>query len=283
MRGHGQSIRTRSSSRARIRASRPFTTLRRAGLATDQARGEVHESPGALRPARSSTTPAASRSSRGSTASPTHEAVARALTALENLEHRGAAGADAATGDGAGHPRSSCPDAFFRGGRRASSCRRRRVRRRGLLPAARRPARRAELEQLLERTTVEAEGQRVVGWRDVPVDAAHVGAARARASRRVDPPALRRAPARAARPRRVRAQALRDPPRRGARRRAPSSSIPSFSSRTLVYKGMLTAPQLRGATTPTCATSGSRARSRSSTRASRPTRSRAGSSRTRTG
>ena len=33
---------------------------------------------------------------------PTHEVVARALTALENLEHRGATGADPCTGDGAG-------------------------------------------------------------------------------------------------------------------------------------------------------------------------------------
>ncbi len=32
----------------------------------------------------------------------THEVVARALTALENLEHRGATGADPCTGDGAG-------------------------------------------------------------------------------------------------------------------------------------------------------------------------------------
>src|SRR3712207_4637159 len=33
---------------------------------------------------------------------PTHETVQRALRALENLEHRGAAGADPNTGDGAG-------------------------------------------------------------------------------------------------------------------------------------------------------------------------------------
>src|SRR5271156_6633954 len=33
---------------------------------------------------------------------PTHEVVSRAITALENLEHRGASGADACTGDGAG-------------------------------------------------------------------------------------------------------------------------------------------------------------------------------------
>jgi len=33
---------------------------------------------------------------------PSHEVVSRALDALERLEHRGAAGADADTGDGAG-------------------------------------------------------------------------------------------------------------------------------------------------------------------------------------
>src|SRR2546423_3793493 len=33
---------------------------------------------------------------------PTHEVITRAITALENLEHRGASGADACTGDGAG-------------------------------------------------------------------------------------------------------------------------------------------------------------------------------------
>ena len=53
---------------------------------------------------------------------PTHEAVARALTALENLEHRGAAGADADTGDGAGIL-VQMPDAFLRGVAEAS-CRR---------------------------------------------------------------------------------------------------------------------------------------------------------------
>ena len=45
---------------------------------------------------------------------PSHETVERALTALANLEHRGAAGADARTGDGAGIL-IQVPDAFFRG------------------------------------------------------------------------------------------------------------------------------------------------------------------------
>ena len=42
-----------------------------------------------------------------------HETVARALTVLANLEHRGAAGADADTGDGAGIL-LQLPDAFLR-------------------------------------------------------------------------------------------------------------------------------------------------------------------------
>src|SRR5579863_2455438 len=33
---------------------------------------------------------------------PTHEVIVRSITALENLEHRGATGADESTGDGAG-------------------------------------------------------------------------------------------------------------------------------------------------------------------------------------
>src|SRR5260221_10306502 len=44
---------------------------------------------------------------------PSHETVLRALTALGNLEHRGAEGADANTGDGAGIT-VQIPDAFFR-------------------------------------------------------------------------------------------------------------------------------------------------------------------------
>ena len=111
-----------------------------------------------------------------------HETIERALRALANLEHRGAAGADADTGDGAGIL-VQMPDAFFRGVVR-SSCRR--PARYGvgrLLPAAG-PPRAAELEELLEQTVV-AEGQRVLGWRDVPVDAAPRRAARRARSRRV--------------------------------------------------------------------------------------------------
>src|SRR3954468_11770565 len=44
----------------------------------------------------------------------THETIRRAIVALENLEHRGAAGADPNTGDGAGIL-LSLPDALIRG------------------------------------------------------------------------------------------------------------------------------------------------------------------------
>ena len=90
---------------------------------------------------------------------------------LENLEHRGAAGADAESGDGAGILMPAAGPVPARG-RAASSCR-------ALYGVAvcflpRDAARRAELERLLEQT-VAAEGQAVVGWRDVPVDDAYVG------------------------------------------------------------------------------------------------------------
>ena len=45
---------------------------------------------------------------------PSHTVVEKALGALENLEHRGAEGADPNTGDGAGIL-LQIPDAFFRG------------------------------------------------------------------------------------------------------------------------------------------------------------------------
>ena len=44
---------------------------------------------------------------------PAHETISRAIETLENLEHRGAEGADAETGDGAGIL-AQIPDAFLR-------------------------------------------------------------------------------------------------------------------------------------------------------------------------
>ncbi len=171
---------------------------------------------------------------------PSHETLRRALKALANLEHRGAAGADASTGDGAGIL-VQLPDAFFREVLHAD------------LPAAGRygvavcflphePARRAALEHLLEAAVAE-EGQSVVGWRDVPVDARHVGATAGgvaplirqlfvAASPGLDEDAFER-----------KLYVIR---RRAELAAGPELVVPSFSARRVVYKGMLTAPQLLG-------------------------------------
>jgi glutamate synthase domain-containing protein 2/glutamate synthase domain-containing protein 1/glutamate synthase domain-containing protein 3 len=105
-------------------------------------------------------------------ATPTHEVVAMAISALENLEHRGAAGADARTGDGAGIL-MQMPDELLRavvdfelpapGGYGVLMC---------FLP--RDPDARRGLQDMLEQTVLD-EGQRVLGWREVPVDPEHAG------------------------------------------------------------------------------------------------------------
>jgi glutamate synthase domain-containing protein 2/glutamate synthase domain-containing protein 1/glutamate synthase domain-containing protein 3 len=97
---------------------------------------------------------------------PTHEVVTRAITALENLEHRGASGADPRTGDGAGIL-MQMPDELLRavsdfelppaGQYGVMMC---------FLPTDEQE--RGELEAVLERAVV-AEGQRLLGWREVPI------------------------------------------------------------------------------------------------------------------
>jgi glutamate synthase domain-containing protein 2/glutamate synthase domain-containing protein 1/glutamate synthase domain-containing protein 3 len=108
----------------------------------------------------------------------THEVLARALQALENLEHRGASGADPLTGDGAGIL-MQMPDELLRavagfelpapGRYGVMMC---------FLPTDQQ--RRERIQSLLERT-VEQEGQRLIGWRDVPVCPEHTGATAAAA------------------------------------------------------------------------------------------------------
>jgi glutamate synthase domain-containing protein 2/glutamate synthase domain-containing protein 1/glutamate synthase domain-containing protein 3 len=158
-----------------------------------------------------------------------HETVERALAALANLEHRGAAGADKDTGDGAGIL-VQLPDAFFR----------------AELAARLPPAGAYGVGTLFggDESAVEAavaaEGQELVAWRDVPFDDRHVG----RTSRSVMPRIRQFV---------VGARGLDQDAferklyviRRAAENAAgPELVIPSLSSRTLVYKGMLTAPQL---------------------------------------
>jgi len=170
----------------------------------------------------------------------THAVVEKGLDALQNLEHRGAEGADPGTGDGAGIL-IQIPDGFLRGAVSGIE----------LPPAGRYgvgvcflptdPEQRLGVETLIEQT-IAAEGQRLLWWRDVPVDDRFVGD-----TARMSAPVIRQ----------VFIAAADEIDDQGAferklyvirrvieREAGPGLSMPSFSSRTLVYKGMLTAPQL---------------------------------------
>ena len=88
-----------------------------------------------------------------------------------------------------------------------------------------------------------AAGQQPLGWREVPVDLAACGRDGPRRRPRVPPAAGRRR--RTTSPTRTSSSAASSSPAGSpSSRPAPRLSIPSFSSRTIVYKGMLTAPQL---------------------------------------
>ena len=169
-----------------------------------------------------------------------HEVVSRALWALEHLEHRGAEGADPDTGDGAGIL-LQLPDEFLRakvdfelpepGRYGVAVC---------FLPRHDEAAR-AEAIGLIE-STAEAEGQRVLGWRDVWVDELHCGTTAKACAPYIqhffvgagdqieDQDALER-----------KLYVIR---RCVEKHDLPGVAIAGFSTRTLVYKGMLTAPQL---------------------------------------
>ena len=103
---------------------------------------------------------------------PGHDIIALALEALRNLEHRGAIGSDAGTGDGAGIL-TQMPDAFLRAvtsfelppvGEYAAGL--------AFLPLDSRSRReqKAGIEKIAR-----AEGLTVLGWRDVPTANQHLG------------------------------------------------------------------------------------------------------------
>ncbi|MDQ4007283.1 MAG: glutamate synthase subunit alpha, partial [Actinomycetota bacterium] len=171
------------------------------------------------------------------TGRPSHEIVVQALTALRNLEHRGAYGAEPNSGDGAGIL-LQVPDQFFREvcdfelpspATYAAGT--------AFIPGTEEDAdkTRARIEEIAAE-----EGLQVIGWRDVPVE-----------------PDLLGSPSRSTMPHfsqlfvtsangRVVGMAL----ERMAfclRKRAEQETevyFPSLSSRTIVYKGMLTTEQL---------------------------------------
>lgn len=166
-----------------------------------------------------------------------HDIVAKALTALRNLDHRGAAGAEVNSGDGAGIL-MQVPDAFLREvvdfelpPARAYAVGT------AFLPGDSEAV--AKTRQRIEEIADE-EGLTVLGWRELPVDDTTLGAT----ARSVMPSFAQVFVA--GRGARVSGMALE---RRAfcLRKRAESETdvyFPSLSSRTLAYKGMLTTDQL---------------------------------------
>jgi glutamate synthase (NADPH) large chain len=184
-----------------------------------------------------------------------HDIIERGLQILVNLDHRGAVGADPLVGDGAGCL-IQMPDALLRdwaesqglvlpdfGHYAVAMC---------FLPrdAAARDFAIRHIEHFIR-----AEGQSLVGWRDVPVDTTGLG------QRVVETmPAIRQAivaadpalPDQGAFERKIltiRKQALNSVVALGAQHNLPGLPelyMPSFSTRTLAYKGLLLAPQVGG-------------------------------------
>ncbi|MFA7323715.1 MAG: glutamate synthase large subunit [Candidatus Nanopelagicales bacterium] len=169
---------------------------------------------------------------------PSHDIVKKAITALENLEHRGATGAEPDSGDGAGIL-FRLPDEFFRAvvdfelpaaGHYAAGM--------AYLPT--------DAESIADaKATIAAiaasEGLRVLGWRQVPTDSSLVGS-----TARGVMPVFEQLFVAAQNP----GIADLDLERLAfaLRKRAERDTtvyFPSLSARTIVYKGMLTTGQLK--------------------------------------
>ncbi len=97
-----------------------------------------------------------------------HATVLRALDVLDRLEHRGASGAEIDTGDGAGILLQT-PHEFLRRGRRLRAARARAPTPSACCFLPRDARERAEVERIVE-DAIGAAGQKLLGWRDVPVD-----------------------------------------------------------------------------------------------------------------
>ncbi len=173
--------------------------------------------------------------------------VDKAITALINLEHRGAAGAEPNSGDGAGIM-LQVPDKFFRAvcdfelpeeGSYATGM--------AFLPQSTRDAKLAVegVEKI-----VEAEGLTVLGWREVPTDESSLGALARDAMPTFKQLFIggasgmdleRKAYV-------IRKRAEHELGTKGPGQDGPGREtvyFPSLSGRTFIYKGMLTTPQLK--------------------------------------
>ncbi|MEV6981954.1 glutamate synthase large subunit [Sphaerisporangium sp. NPDC051017] len=166
----------------------------------------------------------------------THDIVAKALTALRNLDHRGAKGSEPDTGDGAGIL-TQLPDAFLRvsvdfplppAGSYAAGI--------AFLPVDAQA--RAIATGMIEEIAAE-EGLTVLGWRELPVDASHPGPS----ARAVMPAFLQLFVSSPGGETGLELDRLAFCLRKRAEHEV-DVYFPSLSSRTIVYKGMLTTPQL---------------------------------------
>jgi glutamate synthase (NADPH/NADH) large chain len=170
-----------------------------------------------------------------------HRLVAQALTALHNLDHRGAAGAETSSGDGAGIT-VQLPDEFLRAvsgldlppeGSYVCGT--------AFLPLDDEQAARAV--EIVEKTAAD-EGLSVLGWRTVPTRDEPIGPT----ARSVMPQFRQVFLAGADGQTGLELERLAFAARRVAERRARENEVqlyfPSLSGRTLVYKGMLTTDQL---------------------------------------
>ena len=159
---------------------------------------------------------------------PTREVVETGLGVLKRLMHRGATGNDPETGDGAGLL-VQIPDAFFR----AKVAK--------LPPAGQYGIAMvfgAVGEEDVIETTVRGKGCEVIAWRDVPVDPAAIGPVAREAMPRIRQLFVAAPQGGAALERTLYVA------RRMIEKRLKSGYICSFSSRTVVYKGLLLATQI---------------------------------------
>ena len=166
-----------------------------------------------------------------------HDLVEQGLTALRNLEHRGASGSEPDSGDGAGIL-TQVPDAFYRAVV-PMTLPAHYVVGTAFLPTNPRAAVDAQLA--IEKIASQ-EGLKVLTWRDLPIDAKGSGLGRTAASvmpvfrqlflGAADPELSQHALERRAYVTRKRAE------------HETGTYFPSLSSRTVVYKGMLTTGQL---------------------------------------
>ncbi len=178
-----------------------------------------------------------------------HAIVRQGLQILENLTHRGAVGADPLAGDGAGIL-IQIPDTFLREqcavlGIELPAAGRYAV---GMVFLPRQAQTRAECEALIERI-VEEEGQILLGWRDVPTDNSGLGE-----SVKAVEPVVRQlfigcgptCPTQDDFERKlfVIRKVIENSVRASDWEGRENYYVPSLSSRTLVYKGMLLANQV---------------------------------------